>query len=72
MWRLFAVHRQGGQGREGHLRGQPETAEVIPTAKLNVSIGKSALHYCEKHIGAREVVGNKQGSLANRLREELR
>lgn len=54
------------------VRGRPETAEVIPMAKLRVSIGKSAAHYCEKHIGPREVVGNKQGSLANRLRAALR
>ncbi len=53
------------------VRGRPETAEVIPMAKLNVSIGKAALHYCERHIGPPEVVGNKQGSLANRLRTLL-
>ena len=47
-------------------------AEVIPMAKLEVSIGKFALQYCEKHIGAREVMGNKAGSLSNRLRAVLK
>ncbi len=47
-------------------------SRTIPTEKLKVSIGKSAEQYCEKHIGPRDVVGNKQGSLQNRLRAVLK
>ncbi len=54
------------------VKGRPETEEVIPTEKLKVSIGKSAAQYCEKHIGPRAEVGNKQGSLQNRLRAVLK
>ena len=50
------------------VKDRPETEEVIPKAKLKVSIGKAALHYTEKHLGPRSEIGNKQGSLANRLR----
>jgi hypothetical protein len=54
------------------VKGRPETEEVIPKAKLKVSIGKAAYQYTEKHLGSRERVGNKGGSLSNRLRAALR
>ncbi len=60
------------KGLKVTVKGRTETEEIIPLAKLKVSIGKSAEHYCEKHIGPRAVVGNKQGSLGNRLRAALR
>ena len=50
------------------VKGRPETEEVLPEAKLKVSIGKAAMHYTEKHLGPKSEVGNKSGSLANRLR----
>ena len=60
------------KGLKVTVKGRPETEEVIPMEKLKVSIGKSAEQYCEKHIGPRDVVGNKQGSLQNRLRAVLK
>ena len=50
------------------MKGRPETEETIPIAKLRGSIGKAAYQYTEKHIGPKDIVGNKAGSLANRLR----
>jgi hypothetical protein len=41
---------------------------MIPAAKLSVSVGKAALQYTEKHLGPKEEIGNKAGSLANRMR----
>ena len=53
------------------LKGQPETEQIIPFAELKKSIGKAAVAYVEKFIGDRATVGNKQGSLGNRLRAVL-
>jgi hypothetical protein len=60
------------KGLKVTVKGKPETEEVIPFAKLKVSIGKSAEQYCEQWLGERQVVGNKQGSLQNRLRAALK
>jgi len=54
------------------VKGKPGTAELIPTAALKESINKAAYAYTDKHVGPREVVGNKGGSLSNRLRAALR
>lgn len=54
------------------LKGKPETEQVIPFAALKQSIGKAAVAYVEKFIGDRATVGNKQGSLGNRLRAVLK
>jgi hypothetical protein len=54
------------------VKGRPETEEIIPKAKLKVSIGKAAMHYTEKHLGPKSEIGNKTGSLSNRLRATLR
>lgn len=54
------------------LKGKPETEHVIPFAALKQSIGKAALAYTEKFIGPKETIGNKQGSLGNRIRAVLR
>jgi hypothetical protein len=50
------------------VKGKPESEETIPLATLKASIGKVAYAYTDKHVGPRERVGNKGGTLANRLR----
>jgi hypothetical protein len=50
------------------VKGRPETEEVIPLAALKESINKAAYAYTEKHVGPKDRVGNKGGSLSNRLR----
>jgi hypothetical protein len=54
------------------VRGRPDTEEVIPLAALEKSINACAYQYAERHCGPREKVGNKGGSLSNRLRAVLR
>jgi hypothetical protein len=53
------------------VKGRPNTEEVIPLAILNESINKAAYAYTDKHLGLKERVGNKGGSLSNRLRAVL-
>jgi len=53
------------------VKGRPETEEVIPFAVLKESINKAAYGYTEKHLGPKEKIGNKGGSLSNRLRAVL-
>jgi hypothetical protein len=50
------------------VKGKPESEELIPLAALKSSIGKAAYVYTDKHVGPRERVGNKGGTLGNRLR----
>ncbi|MCX5801220.1 MAG: hypothetical protein NTX17_07540 [Candidatus Eisenbacteria bacterium] len=50
------------------VKGKPESEEIIPLAALKASIGKAAYAYTEKHVGPRERVGNKGGTLGNKLR----
>ena len=50
------------------VKGQPKTEEMIPLAVLKASINKVAYAYTEKHLGPKEEIGNKGGSLSNRLR----
>jgi len=50
------------------VKGRPETEEVIPFAALKDSINKAAYSYTEKRLGPKEKIGNKGGSLSNRLR----
>lgn len=50
------------------VKGKPGSEELIPLAALKASIGKAAQGFIEKHVGPRERVGNKAGTLANRLR----
>jgi len=50
------------------VKGKPESEEIIPLATLKASIGKAAYAYTDKHVGPRERVGNKGGTLSNRLR----
>lgn len=60
------------KGLKVTVKGRPGTEEVIPLAKLKVSIGKAAYDYTDTHLGPRGVVGNKGGSLSNRLRAALK
>ena len=53
------------------VKGQPKTEEVIPLAALKESINKAAYGYTDKHVGPKEEVGNKGGSLSNRLRAAI-
>jgi hypothetical protein len=53
------------------VKDRPGTEEVIPEATLRESVGKAALAYTERHIGPREIVGNKAGSAGNRIRAVL-
>ena len=54
------------------LKGQPKTEEVISFATLKQSVNQAAYAYTDKHVGSREKVGNKGGSLSNRLRAVLK
>jgi len=53
------------------VKGKPNTAETIPFVALKESVNREAYKYVEAHIGPREKVGNKGGSLSNRLRAVL-
>jgi hypothetical protein len=70
--RVSFVVEKVEKGLKVAVKGRPDTEEVIPFAKLKVSIGKSAEQYCERWLGERQVIGNKQGSLGNRLRAALK
>jgi hypothetical protein len=50
------------------VKGKPESEELIPLATLKASVNKAAYAYTDKHVGQRERVGNKGGTLGNRLR----
>ena len=50
------------------VKGNPESEELIPLAVLEASVGKAATAYTDKQLGPRERVGNKAGTLGNRLR----
>ncbi|MBI3723985.1 hypothetical protein HY251_08545 [bacterium] len=40
----------------------------MPIETVRASINKAAYAYTDKHLGPREAIGNKGGSLSNRLR----
>jgi hypothetical protein len=44
------------------------TPVVVPSPALKASVNKAAYGYTHKHVGPRERVGNKGGTLRNRLR----
>ncbi|MFA6148670.1 MAG: hypothetical protein WC899_10730 [bacterium] len=50
------------------VKGQPKTEEVIPFAALKESINGASYRYTERHLGPKDEIGNKGGSLSNRLR----
>jgi hypothetical protein len=53
------------------VKGKPDSEELIPLAALKASVNKAAYAYTDKHVGPRERVGNKGGTLSNRLRAVL-
>jgi len=53
------------------VKGKPESEELIPLAALKASVNKAAYAYTDKHVGPRERVGNKGGTLGNRLRAAM-
>lgn len=68
---VFLVERVA-TGVKVAIKGKPETEEVIPLATLKESIGKTAYGYVDRWIGPRETIGNKGGSLSNRLRAAIK
>ena len=62
------VVEKADKGIRVMVKGKPESEEVIPLAALKASIGKAAYAFTDKHVGPRERVGNKGGTLGNRLR----
>jgi len=60
------------QGVRVTVDGKPDSEEMIPMAALKESVNREAYRYVEAHVGPREKVGNKGGSLSNRLRAVLR
>lgn len=69
---VFLVEKGGAGGVFVAIQGQEEkTKELIPAKVLEASVMKAAYAYTEKHIGPREQVGNKGGSLYNRIRAVL-
>ena len=53
------------------VKGQPDTEEVIPFAALKESVNREAYRYTDARLGPRSAVGNKGGSLSNRLRAAM-
>jgi hypothetical protein len=45
------------------LKGKPGSEEVIPFAALKASVNRAAYAYTDKHLGPREKVGDKGGTL---------
>lgn len=57
------------RGVRVRMKGRPKTEETIPFDRFKESsISAVAYAYTEKHIGPREKVGNKGGSLSNKIR----
>jgi hypothetical protein len=50
------------------VKDRPETEETIPVAEVRAALNKTAYGYTDRHVGLREVVGNKGGTLSNKLR----
>lgn len=53
------------------IKGKPDSEEVIPFQALKESINREAYRYAEEKLGPKEEIGNKGGSLSNRLRAVL-
>jgi hypothetical protein len=66
--RVSFVVEKTDQGVRVCVKGRPETDEVIPLESLKASVNRAAYRYTEKHLGPRGEIGNKGGSLSNRLR----
>ena len=50
------------------VRGRPETDELIGMERLKRSPNQAAYDYTDRHFGPKEKVGNKGGTLGNKLR----
>ncbi len=70
--RVTFLVEKSGKSVKVAIKGRPDTEEVLNPDLIKVSINKAALDYTDRHLGPREVVGNKAGSLANRLRASLK
>jgi len=51
------------------IKGKPETEKVISADLLNKSINRAAYGFTEEVLGPKEIIGNKGGTLSNRLRK---
>ena len=65
-----------GPGKDGAVTvaiegREKETTEILAAAALKDSVMKAAYAYTDKHLGTRDKVGNKGGSLYNRIRAVL-
>jgi hypothetical protein len=69
--KLTFIVEKADNGVRVLVKGKPDSEEIIPLAILKASIGKAAYAYAEKHVGPRERVGNKGGTLGNRLRAAM-
>jgi len=47
-----------------HRDGMKHNKAMIPLAALKASVNKAAYAFTDKHVGPRERVGNKGGTLA--------
>ena len=69
--RISFLIEKTDKGLRVMVKGQPKTEEVIPMAALKASVNKAAYAYTDKHVGPKHKIGNKGGSLSNRLRAAL-
>ncbi len=69
---VFLVEKGGNGGVIVAIQGREEkTKETISAEVLKRSVMGAAYAYTDKHIGTREKVGAKGGSLYNRIRAVL-
>jgi hypothetical protein len=54
------------------IKGRPETEEVILSEALKKSTNKAAWDYVDKHVGPKEVAGNKGAGLGHRMRKLIK
>jgi hypothetical protein len=66
--RVSFLVEKTGKGVRVMVKGRPKTEEVISMAVLKDSVNKAAYAYTGKYLGPKEEIGNKGGSLSNRLR----
>jgi len=60
------------KGLKVMIKGQPETEEVIPFEVLKKSVNKAAWAFTDKHLGPKEVAGNKGAGLGHRMRKLIK
>ena len=69
--KVFFLVEKTEKGVRVMVRGRPDTEELIPLAAFKESANHVAHVYAEKWCGPKAKVGNKAGSLSNRLRAVL-